>query len=402
MSLTFEKESLRIAFESIKARKTRTFLTVLGIAIGIAAIISLLSVGEGLRNTITGQLASFGANKILVSPKTVSGFGPPQGAVEQLTDSDVGRIKRVRGVELAIGLITRSLPVEFKDEQEILSIYGIPFSEAEGFFSDIQAYQLEQGRFPKPGEKSSVVLGSAIAKDAFSNEIVVRDKLLIKGQTFQVVGILEETGQQSDDMMTMISVDALKELTGNTDELSIIFIKVSDVNNVDATAEEIQKKMDDVHGEDTISVFTTKQLTEQIVTITNTITVFLSGIAGISLLVAGIGISNTMYMSIMERTRTIGIMKAIGASNTDILMIFLVESMLLSLIGGLAGLTVGYLISEILSQVPLFGGIKISTSISLQLLLAGISFSLVVGILSGVFPARKAAKLKPVEALRYE
>ncbi|MHA1743520.1 MAG: ABC transporter permease, partial [Candidatus Heimdallarchaeota archaeon] len=183
----------------------------------------------------------------------------------------------------------------------------------------------------------------------------------------------------------------------------MIFAKVKDVNKIEEISKDIQRYLDKEHGEKTFEVMSTRQLAQRIVSITNILSFTLGAIAAISLVVAGIGIANTMLMSVMERTREIGIMKAIGATNTNIMQMFLVESILISFIGGSIGCGLGYTFSKVINQASAYiQFITLKTSVSSNLFLIGMGFSLIVGVVSGLFPARRAAKLNPVEALRYE
>lgn len=403
LTLEFEKESLRMAFDSIKERKLRSALTALGIIIGIAAIIALVSIGEGTNALVTQALGSLGANTIFVSSGGGGGggFGGSQGVNELLGKKDLTDIQSTRGVEAAVGIFVKSMPATFKDETKRLNFYGVDTKEAQKFFLDIRAVEISQGRFFKSGEKHVVILGSNVASKEFDTPLKVNDKFETNGQKVQVIGILKETGQSTYDNIIIAPMDDVQQSSAG-DQYLIIFARVSDPNRIDDIANSIQKKMDDLHGKKVFQVFTTKQLTEQIGTVTNTISLVLGGIAGISLLVAGIGIANTMLMSVMERTREIGIMKAIGASNRNILEIFLMESALIGLIGGVIGGIVGIGFSNVIGVVLRNYGIGFATKVTPELFLGGVGFSLIVGVIFGLLPARRAAKLQPVEALRYE
>ena len=200
-----------------------------------------------------------------------------------------------------------------------------------------------------------------------------------------------------------ISLEKLREISGGKDSLSAIFVKVSDVSRVDDIAASIEKKFDREYGKGSFTAMTSEQITESVGSILSVLTFVLGGIASISLIVAGVGIANTMFTSVLERTREIGIMKAIGATNNNILEIFLIESALIGFIGGCVGCLVGFGLSQIINIIALTSlPIKFTTSVTPEMVLLGIGFSIVVGIASGLYPARKAAKLQPVEALRYE
>jgi putative ABC transport system permease protein len=401
LALEFEQESLRMAFDSIKQRKLRSALTVLGIVIGIAAIIALVSIGEGTNAAVSSVLGSLGGNTIFVAGGGGGGGFGPSSASESLGKKDLTDIQSTRGIETAVGIFVKSSVVTFKDQTKPLNFYGVDTKEAQKFFMDIGIVQVEEGRFFKSGENHVVVLGSAVAAKSFDTPLKVNDKLTIKDEKIQVIGILKETGQSTYDSIAIAPIDDVQS-SAEKDQYTIIFARVNDPSRIDDIAASIQKKLDDSHGKKVFQVFTTKQLTEQIGTVTNMLSLVLGGIAGIALVVAGIGIANTMYMSIMERTREIGIMKAIGASNRNVLEIFLMEAALIGVIGGIVGDLVGTGLSEVLGIVLKSYGLTFSTKVTPELLGLGIAFSVGVSVLFGFLPARKAAKLRPIEALRYE
>lgn len=397
-----EKESLGMAFDSIKERKLRSALSVLGIVIGVAAVIALVSIGQGTNAAVTQALGSLGANTIFVTGGGGGGGGfGPTSTGQSLTKKDISDIESVKGVDVAVGIFVKSLPVTYKDETKVLSFYGVDSKEAGKFFEDLSIAQIDQGRFFKSGEKGVVVIGHSIAAKSFDTSLNVNDKLEVNSKKITIVGITKETGSTSTDSIIIAPEEDIRD-AAEKDQYTIIFVRVNDPDKIDDTASNIQKKMDDVHGKKVISVYTTKQLTEQIGTVTNLLSLVLGGIAGIALLVAGIGIANTMYMSIMERTREIGIMKAIGASNKNILEVFLMEAALIGFIGGLIGGILGVLISNVIGIVLSNYGLGFGTEVTPELFALGIVFSTVIGTLFGYLPARKAAKMNPIEALRYE
>jgi putative ABC transport system permease protein len=402
LALEFEKESLRMAFDSIRQRKLRSALTVLGIVIGIAAIIALVSIGEGTNAAVSSALGSLGANTIFVASGGGGGGFGLSSATESLQKKDLTAIQSVRGIDIAVGIFVKSSSATFKDQTKSLSLFGVDTKEAQNFFVDIGVVELDQGRFFKSGERHVVVAGSAVAAKAFDTPLKVNDKFTIKDEKIQIVGILKETGQSTYDSIVIAPIEDVQETSAEKDQFTIIFARVNDPSRIDDIASDIQKKMDDLHGKKVFQVFTTKQLTEQIGTVTNMLSLVLGGIAGIALVVAGIGIANTMYMSIMERTKEIGIMKAIGASNRNVLEIFLMEAALIGLIGGIAGDILGTVLSEVLGAVLKNYGLSFSTKVTPELLGLGLAFSVIVSVVFGLLPARKAAKLRPIEALRYE
>ncbi len=396
----FERESIRMAVRSIQERKLRSVLTATGIVIGIAAIISLVSIGEGTNAYIQEQFEKLGGNKIIVSSFSFSRRGPLMGG-ERLTEKDVNIVKSVRGVDEAIPVLFKTLSVTYKDMTTTAYVIGVNSKEAEQLFKGSQM-DIETGRWLRPGDKYSVAIGSIVANKLFGKELSIRDKITIRDKSFQVVGIMKEIGSSQDDSQIYMPLETMREITNEPDEITMIYVQAADTGVVEDVAERIQQKLDNKYGEDTFSVMSTATLASQISTITGTLSLILAGIAGIALIVAGIGIANTMYMSILERTKEIGIMKAIGATSEDVLKIFLTEAAIIGLIGGLGGVLLGAAISKVLGIILTQYGMVFKTAITPDLALMGLLFSVVAGVVSGFMPARKAANLNPIDALRYE
>ena len=400
----FELEALKLSLRSISQRKWRSFLTILGIAIGITAIISLVSIGEGLKYSINQQIEKFGANKIIVMPFSSFGRGP-RSIGTKFSEKDVDKIEKVKGIDVVSPFLVKTLEVSFKKNTNLAMVVGLEPEKAEKIFKDVQGYELYSGRFLKRNDKFNVVLGYSVAKKMFEGEIKVGDKIIISGKKFKVVGILNEVGNQYDDNSVMMPIETLRELTQSYDEITMIMVGAKKTFNVEKVAKDIEDVLSKKHDKGTFSVLTTRQLAERITIIATMLSIFLGGIAAISLIVAGIGIANTMLMSVMERTREIGIMKAIGATNSDVLKIFLIESIVLSLVGGFVGTILGVLASSSLERVStgfVMMTTTLKTHVDIKLILFSLAFSGLVGIIFGLWPAYKAAKLDPVEALRYE
>ena len=293
-----------------------------------------------MNNSIEEQFEQLGPNRIFIAQNAGGGFrGPPSGGIT-LTEDDLEIIKRVNDVESAVPFLQKALPVKFDDESVVTFVGGFPSDETEKFFSDIQTFEIDQGRFMKDGEKSVVVIGSRVSTDMFSKDVSVRDTLKISGKNVRVVGIMKPTGAQDNDNAIFMDIEALRDVTGDGDEISAIMAKASE--NPAATAQKIEDELEDFHGDKLFVAYTSEQLVEQIGQIFSIISLILAGIAGISLLVASFGIINTMLMSVLERTREIGIMKAIGATNKRILLMFLTESAIVGFIGGVMGVVFGY------------------------------------------------------------
>ena len=385
----------RLAINSILHRKLRSWLTIIGIVIGVAAIIALISLSLGLKSTIEEQFEAFGADKILISPK---GFRGPGTLAEGLTEKDVEVLERIDEIEVVSPGMALPGEVKFHEETEFPFIFGSRNSKEilEG------GTNLEEGRYLEENDKFSVLIGSSVAEDLFDEEIRLRNKIQINGQDFKVVGILEPVGNSQDDNTIYITLDDFREIFNKEDEVGFISAKVKQGVDIPTLQKKIERELEKARDDENFQVVTPTQILEQINQILGVIQAVLVGIAAISLLVGGIGIMNSMYTTVLERTRDIGIMKAIGAKKSDILKIFLIESGLMGLVGGAFGVILGTLISLGVAKYSTQAGFKLLVEINLPLMLFGLLFAFVVGMISGIWPAYQASKLKPVDALRYE
>ncbi len=396
-----------LAFKNLKKRGIRSWLTMLGIFIGIAAVVSLISLGNALQQAITGQFGSLDPNKLIIT-NTGTGFGPPGStAVRKLTDHDLEVIKSISGVEYTIPRLIRMVEVNYNKVSKFRYVGSMPPNKDQlQVIGDSLNLKIISGRALEVSDKNKVVLGNGFLKKEFDKEIRVGTKLNIQGKNFEVIGILEKSSSFIFNDIILIPESDVKDILNIGNEIDAIVVQVDNKDKIQEIASEIEQKLrrdrKEKAGEEDFSVQTPVQAVSSINTILNIINLIVSGIAFISLLVGGIGIANTMFTSVLERTREIGIMKAIGAKNSSILTIFLIESGLLGLVGGIVGAIIGlslaYLASSIASSA--LGGLDFKVVVSFPLLIAAISFSLVIGVISGVFPAYQASKLSPVEALR--
>ncbi|HLD06309.1 MAG TPA: ABC transporter permease [Candidatus Nanoarchaeia archaeon] len=397
-----------LAAQSVRHRKVRSWLTMLGIVIGIAAVISLISLGEGLRQAITGQFASLGTDRLIVQPAG-AGFGPPGStAVEKLAERDAREIARVNGVDTIATRLLRAAPVEFHDEQRFLFLASLPEDE-EGRRLVIDTLQLElaEGRMLKPGEGSKVVVGDSFATaDVFPQAVHAGNSFQVLGKDFEVVGVLEKQGNVVGNDGILINEEAMKDLLSIRDEIDFVAIQVVAGAVPEAVAEGVERALrrsrDVEEGKEDFTVQTPLEAISTVNTILAVVQAVVVGIAAISLIVGGIGIMNTMYTAVLERKREIGVMKAIGARNRHILLVFLVESGMLGMAGGIMGVIIGVGFGKAITLVGTYalGSDLLQAKVSLSLVIGSLLFSFLAGTLSGLLPARQAASLSPVEAMR--
>ncbi|MHC1577519.1 MAG: ABC transporter permease [Candidatus Methanospirareceae archaeon] len=393
------KDAVLLAFRSIKERKARSLLTVLGIAVGIAAIVALMSVGFGMEQAITGELTKM-ADIIAVLPGEIRGGKYVEKG--SFTDRDVKDINRIGGIKTVAAMTYDPAEVEYRNKKVPLYVIGGDTKELGEIY--LESVGLKEGKWLKENDYKACVIGDRIANDYFDEVVRVNDKLLINGDKFVVVGVFGKGTMMTAEIDSYIFLThrAVKEVL-KTDDVSYIMVRVYEVAEAEEIAAEIEDVINDNHGlDDFANAMTMGSMIEQIGDIFNIIRGVLVGIGAISLVVASIGIMNTMLMAVMERTHEIGVMKAIGAKSHDVLSLFLLESGLVSLVGGVAGCGLGVVLAKIISIGAGTGlGIEIEAVVKPEVLLAGVAVALVVGVLSGFYPARKASKMSPVEAVRY-
>lgn len=397
-----------LGLNNLKRRKLRSWLTMIGIFIGIAAVVSLLSLGQGLKNYITEEFENLGTDKIIVQSKSL---GPPGSATNKkltLTSNDLKTIENINGVEKTAGILLKSDIVTFKDESKVVFTLGID-DDYLSIFDNLGNFEVVEGRELNNRDKFNVVVGNNHAfGDIWNRNIQLRDTIEIQGKKFKVIGIRGKIGNPFDDNAISMSKETLKEILDIEDEESQIIAKIDVGFNIKEVAEKIKEELRELRKEkedqETFEVHTSEQLLDSFTNIFAVVQGVLVGIAAISLLVGGIGIMNTMYTSVLERTKEIGTMKAIGAKNSHILLLFLIESGLLGLVGGLIGILIGIGLAK---SAEYFAVIYIGTpllkaSMSLYIIFGALIFSFLIGAVSGIFPAMQASKLKPVDSLRYE
>jgi len=402
------KDYFSLALKNLKHRGLRSWLTMLGIFIGIAAVVALISLGQGLQEAVTGQFTSLSTDKLVIQ-NIGTGFGPPGStSIRKLTSNDIDLVKSVSGVDLAVGRLIRIGKIEYNKNVIYSYITDIPENkqETELVYSSVNV-EPEQGKLLSESDRGKIVLGNNyLSNNQFDKQIKVGSNILINGKEFEVAGILKKSSSFQVNLVMFMSRKDMKELLKIGDETDMIVAQVSDAKISEQVAKNIEKKLakdrNEKPGEEDFSVQTPLQVISSVNTVLNIINFIVIAIAAISLVVGAVGITNTMYTSVLERTREIGIMKAIGAQNKDILFIFLIESGLLGLVGGIIGAVIGLSMAMGISTLAasVLGGIDLMVKVSWPLLFGAIAFSFIVGTIAGVLPAMQASKLKPVEALR--
>jgi putative ABC transport system permease protein len=402
------KDFFKISVNNLKRRKLRSWLTMIGIFIGIASVVALITLGNGLQTAITGQLGSLDADSLTVQ-NAGTGFGPPgSSVVNKLTDHDLKLIERIKGVEYANPVLLRMVSARYNNGVRFEMMRSAP-EEPEFYerFYESQSMEAIEGRLLKKGDSGKVLLGNNFAKKIKFDKALSSGKTIeINGKDFEVVGILKSSGSLFMNDAIITFHDELKDLLDIGDEIDLIAVRVENTKIVEETSERIEKVLRKdrglKEGEEDFSVQTPSQVLGAVTDILTAVNVVVVGIAMISLIVGGVGIANTMYTSVLERRKEIGTMKAIGARNSNVLMIFLFESGLLGLVGGIIGALIGIGIAfgVAVGANTAFGSEIIKLNISFALLVSVTTFSFLIGILSGAIPSYQASKLKPVDALR--
>jgi len=403
------KDYFRFAFRTLTHRKLRSWLTMIGIFIGIAAVVSLIGLGEGLREAVNSQFGVLGTDILTVT--TSGGMGlPGAGVVNPLTDNELEEIKDILGVKGAAGRIAESCKIVFNKKASFSNTLSMPDGEEREIIEYVMTMEAQKGRMLKDGDKNAVFLGSLFYEEdnVFGKIIEPRSKVNIQDKEFKVIGIMEKKGNLMLDSAVFMNEDDLRDLVDRPkDEYDIIGLRFDESGGMGKIKADIEKKLrkirDVKEGEEDFSVETPASMLEQVNSILLGIQIFVYIIAGISLLVGGIGIMNTMYTAVVERTKEIGIMKSIGARNSTIFTLFFIESGLLGTVGGIVGIILGSLIAIGLAFIGrlALGTELIAVHISPQLIIGGLLFSFVVGSFFGTLPAIQASKLNPVDAMRF-
>ncbi|MDP2909052.1 MAG: ABC transporter permease [Nanoarchaeota archaeon] len=424
---------LKLAFDILVHSKLRSWLSIIGIVIGVASVIAIMSLGEGMQQQLEERLGGLGADIITISKGFERASGPGGGFREHggeqegggasngessskepknITDRDIQALKLIPNIAYVGGVVSGRADTEYLSETASVSIQGVDTK----VWKHMITTELESGRYLSQGDKNVIVVGPGVTHGLFKQDIQLNRQIMIEGKLFKVVGILKEaSGFGGSSRAVYMPIEMARTVLENVGdkEFQSISIKVKDANLIDDTETQITNKLmltravNEKTKDFTIS--SVKATQETISSMLNAMTLFLGAIAAISLLVGAVGIANTMFTTVLQKTKEIGIMKAVGAKNRTILLIFLFNAGMIGLTGGLIGVGLGILLSKgvpILLQMATIrlgaGSSTMTTVVTPTLVLFVTSFSMLIGLISGVIPAHRASKMNPVDALRYE
>jgi len=392
---------LKTALKNLGARSIRSWLTVSGVIISIAVILILLTLTSGLQGAIVELFEQFGSNTITILP--AGGFSAAGGA--ELFERDVDTVSSLRYYQTVIPFSRRNgVPIEYRGEQKFTALSGMPSSQADEVdreynFND----EMIEGRWFNQNERKVAIIGYNVANNDdiwFTRSISIRNNILIQGESFRVVGILREYGTP-DDNEIIIPREDLKELFDTGEQIDGIMAFIRSGVNVEEAAEATERLLERRKGKDSVIVLSPQGIIRQFNQITDIVTSLLLAIASISMVVGALGIMNTMFTSILERESEIGIIKSIGGRNSNVLGIFMYESAMIGLVGGIVGIGIGIGGSYLIGFIVEASGFKLlQISISLTHVTLSLFFSVIVGLLSGFFPSYIASRKKIVDTLR--
>ena len=412
-NLSFKFES---AFRTLMRQKSRTILTIIAFAIGIASLIIMIAAGDGLKSMVLKELEVYGSDTINIEisvpgkNSTSSATSLASGStITTFKNKDVEEIAKIDNIETHYSYITGQEIIKYEGEAKSVMVFGYG-----GNAPLIEKMEIKEGRYYTVEEEDSIssviVLGSEIKNFLFGDANALSEKVYLRGIPFEVVGVLEEKGVTFGfDMDSLVYIPTLtmqKKLLG-TDYIIGLSVKVNNLDKIDQTKEDIVSLLRERHSidspdEDDFTVMTMIDAQEMVGTVLSVITMLLAVIAAVSLLVGGVGITNIMYVSVVERTFEVGLRRAIGATKKDILYQFLFEATILTFLGGFFGVIIGALVSYLIYCAAISFGINWSYSVSLVSVILSLLFSALVGLFFGVYPAKKASEVDPIIAIRKE
>ncbi len=401
------KEYIKISLRSLSRRPVRSWLTMIGVVIGVFLIISLLSLSEGIKGAMMKQLKMMGNDLIIIMPGEMTDMATMMAGGLELTEDDIKAVKKADGVEMMVPMNYKAEAMRHDGRVKTVLINGVSLEEGSDILKEDFGWTVKEGRWPNVGRKE-VLAGSAMQSDVFPG-LKFGDEISINGKKFIISGILNSLGNKQDDSTITVDLDNFKDITGQQKGAKMILARVESGRSVDEVVENIKLELIEtrkrVRGSDSpsFSVMSSEKVAGIVNDLMMMVQVAIIGFASIAIVVGAIGIMNTMYTSVHERIREIGIMKAVGAKRKTITIIFLIESGFFGLFGGLGGIILGLGLAKLVEVgLKSTGGFYLKASMSPYLIIFGLLFSFLVGCIAGYLPSRSASKLKPVDALRYE
>lgn len=399
------------AINNIKTQKRRSFLTMLGIMIGIAAVVIVMSAGEGAKGLILNQIKQRGTDQIAVLAGASDEKGPPATAlgivITSLTKEDAEALlnkNNVKHIKSINAYISGNDILQWHGEQKRVTFTGTTAS-----YEEIEKITMENGSFFSDEEESAgekvVVLGATIAQELFGNQNPVGESVKLAKKQFRVVGVIQEMGSsgfENPDTAVLVPLSVVQKEMLGVRHVNFLRARVDDEKNVDEAVQEVRATLKERHGEEDFSIRTIADLLQILNVVTGALTLFLVAIAGVSLFVGGVGIMNIMLIAVKEKTREIGLRKAVGATDKEILRQFLVETLVITFAGAIIGIAIGITFSFIVAQIVQALDFDYPFVVSLIAMALSVVLALIVGLIFGIIPARQAARLDPIEALRYE
>ncbi len=410
--------SLKLAYSALLAQKTRTLLTILGVSIGIAVVIAIMAAGRGLDKMVMSQLEIYSPNTITVEVKvpatkktsSENAMGMATGiTITTLKDRDLKDVSKHRNIESAYGLLIGQAVVKYQSENKTTLLWGQGYS-----FPEVEKFELDSGRIYSKEEEESLsqvaILGHATKDALFGEDEAVGKTVYIKGKPFKVIGVAAKRGATFGfdmDNLIILPVKTMQKRILGVDYFINIVAKVKDREKIKETVAEIEEIMRDNHditdpNKDDFAVNTMEEAAQMLGSVVDGLTLLLVALVCVSLLVGGVGIMNIMYVSVSERTFEIGLRKAVGATNKDVLWQFLSEAVILTLSGGVLGIILGAIFALIIFWVAVSYNFVWVYVVPLSSVILAVGFSGVIGLIFGLYPAQKAANLNPIEALRKE
>jgi len=402
---------LKLALNMLRHSKLRSWLTIIGIVIGVGAVVGIISLGDAMQGQMQSRLSSMDLSSITISPGYSRAqsegpgfrhFGGGTSTDVLLTKHDIDALRGVEGLMYVTGEISGREGISYNGENATLSITGVDPQ----VWKYMNSLEVKSGRLLEPADKYVAVIGSGVASGLYKKDIGVNQVITVNGKSVRVVGILKEADGGQDNQIYMPIDAAVNMVTdAKKDVYDSIQVKAQSLDVVDTVVKEIEKKLMisrhiNKETDRDFSVTALKSMAQTVTSMLNLMTLFLGAIAAVSLIVGAVGIANTMFTAVLEKTKEIGTMKAIGAKNKDILMIFVYNSAMVGLVGGILGVMLGAIVSAGLQSM--MGNMTSGSGLSPKLIVEGLVLAVMIGVISGAVPAYRASKMKPVDALRYE